>query len=392
MSCLTQIDLTDIEKDIIVTDNRDNLMVYCYEECNDESEERIKECRGVITDLSGNIVLKTFGYTPEYQCLDTYKDMFETSFPDIANYKVFDSQEGCLIRIFYYIDRWFITTHKKLDAYTSKWSSKQSFGEIFEESLYSYYQHNTQLQLRIGSNITDSKLVMTTFMDTLDKNRSYLFLVRNKQENRIVCQPPQVPTLYYSGSFLRDGTDFNFISVDIDTPKQHHFKTVEEMIDYIKNCDHTQIQGVIVFSPKPVKIYQEKYWDLFNLRGNEPSVKFRYLQLRTSPYLEKYVDLYPEHITSFQSYEKILEMVARNIHDCYIRRFIKKTFATVPQEQYGILYQCHNWFMENRSKQSDAKVTLGVVVGIMNQQDPTVLNKIIRAVLLKEKKDKNKQE
>jgi hypothetical protein len=385
MSCLDQIDLTDIENDIKITDSRDNLLVYCYEECNDESHPRIKEYRGVVTDLSGNIVLKTFGYTPEYQCMDTYKDMFEDMFPDMKNYKVFDSHEGCLIRIFY-MDKWFISTHKKLDAYTSKWSSRQSFGEIFEESLYTYYQNNPQFQLRIGSNITNSRDVVTNFLETLDPTRSYMFLIRNTPDNRIVCNAPTATQLYYTGSFLRDGTDFNFVSVDIDTPAQHTFDTVGQMMEYVNNSDHMKIQGVIIFSPKPVKIYNQTYWEFFNLRGNEPSVKFRYLQLRTSECLDKYMALYPEHASSFQKYEEILDMVARNIHQCYIKRYIKKEFAIVPQEQYPIVCQSHNWYMANRSSR-DARVTLGVVVGIMNQQEPTVLNKIIRAQLLKEKKE-----
>ncbi len=32
--------------------------------------------------------------------------------------------EGTLIRIFYFNDKWIITTHRKLDAFKSKWGSE----------------------------------------------------------------------------------------------------------------------------------------------------------------------------------------------------------------------------------------------------------------------------
>jgi hypothetical protein len=376
----THLDLTDIEREISMTDMKDDLMVYCYEECNDESNPRIKECRGIVTDHSGNIVLKTFGYTPEYSCIDTYNSMFNDMFPDIKNYKIFDSQEGCLIRMFCHNEKWYITTHKKLDAYKSKWSSKESFGEMFENALYVYYKENSPLQLRIGSNLTSPKDVLDKFKDSLDKSRSYLFLVRNTIENRIVCAPPADYTLYYTGSFLKNGTDFNFVNVDIDTPTEHKFDTVEQMMDYVKNCDPYQLQGLMILTPNPIKIINETYWDLFYLRNNEPSVKFRYLHIRTTSDVDRFRQLYPEHKESFDKYEEILLGVARSIHECYIRRFIRKEFCTVPQEQYTIVQQCHKYYIDNISNRN-AIVTPSVVTGILNQQDPTVLNKIVRKQL-----------
>lgn len=382
----SRFDITGIENEISLTDKSDELEVYCYEDCNDSSNPRVKECRGLVTDLSGNVVLKTWGYTPEYQCIDTNTNMFIQMFPDTTKYKIFESQEGCLIRIFHHNEKWYITTHKKLNAYKSSWSSKQSFGEIFELALHSYYNNNKTFQDRVGSELSSPREVVDKFVGTLDKSRSYMFLVRNTAENRIVCHPPADYTLYYTGSFLLDGTDFKFIDVDIPTPVEHRFDSVDEMMTYVKSCDPYQLQGVVYIpmdgqSLSPVKVVNAAYWDLFHLRNNEPSVKFRYLEIRTTVDVDKYRALYPEYAPSFDKYEDILSGVVQNIYDCYVRRFIKKEFATVPQEQYPIVQQCHSYYLHHR-----VFVSPGVVTGILNQQNAVVLNKIIRKELFNAKK------
>lgn len=381
------LDLTDIEKEIIIADSDDSLMLYCYEDCHEDSDPRVKECRGVVCDYSGNIVLKTFGYIPEYGAITQNKEMLKTLLPEFSKYRVFDSHESCLIRVFYHGEKWYVATHRKLDAYKSKWGSAESFGDIFEKALFGEYNKNKKLQKRIGEGLDSSKTVEENYLASLDKTRTYAFLIRNVQNNRIVCRPPDDYTLYYSGSFLPDGTGFEFDNVDIAPPTERFFANVEEAVEYVEKCDPYSIQGVIVFTPSPVKIMNKKYMELFSLRDNEPSIKFRYLHMRTTPDSERFRELYPENKESFDQYEEILGKVAENIHMCYIRRFVMREFAVVPQEQYPIVQQCHNYYIENIKTNRKAPVTLGVVMGILNQQNPTTLNKIIRKYILDSSKE-----
>ena len=378
---MSVLDLTDIEKEIKIADSNESLMLYCYEDCDEESSPRVKDCRGVVCDYGGNIVLKTFGYIPEYRAIAEYKEMVASILPDFTKYRIFDSHEACLIRVFWYGEKWYITTHRKLDAYKSRWGTAESFGDIFEKALFANYNKNQKLGDRIGGGLSCSKSVVDRYTESLDKSRTYTFLVRNVQNNRIVCHPPDEYTLYYTGSFLPDGTGFDFENIDIDTPKEHFFATVEDMMEYVKNCDPYNIQGVIVFTPSPIKIINENYFSLFNLRDNEPSVKFRYLHVRTTSDYERFRELYPEHKDSFDRYEEILLRVAENIHMCYVMRFVRREFAVVPQEQYPIVQQCHKYYIDN-IRNKNGFVSLGVVTGILNQQNPTTLNKIIRRYLV----------
>ena len=54
-----------------------------------------------------------------------------------GSFVVQDAHEGSLLRAFCVNDTWYITTHRKLDAFRSKWASRQSFGAQFVESLVS---------------------------------------------------------------------------------------------------------------------------------------------------------------------------------------------------------------------------------------------------------------
>ncbi len=52
---------------------------------------------------------------------------------DWTNYK--NKSEGNIKQNFYFNDKWIITTHRKLDAFKSKWGSEKSFGDILKKLL-----------------------------------------------------------------------------------------------------------------------------------------------------------------------------------------------------------------------------------------------------------------
>jgi len=138
------------------------------------------------------------------------------------------------------------------------------------------------------------------------------------------------------------------------------------------------LQGVIVFAPgnKQFKILHEDYLQLFRARGNEPSIKFRYLQVRMD---KRSVDmlcyLYPNMRNAFEEYENILYSVARMIHYSYVQRHIKGLWSTLPTEEYKVDCACHSWHEEDRKSN---RVTLGKVIEVLNEQTPTNLNRMIR--------------
>lgn len=111
------------------TDDDGILQIYSYKYCNNDSDELVKKSRGLV--FNGETQLfKSLGFTPEYN---------ETNFSylstlSLEDYKFYKSEEGTLIRVFFH-DKWYVSTHRKLDAFNSRWSSKKTFGDIFKDSL-----------------------------------------------------------------------------------------------------------------------------------------------------------------------------------------------------------------------------------------------------------------
>ena len=371
------------------------LDLYCYVKCADNENPTVKACRGVVMS-GGKLVLQTFGYTPEF--LVSARDSIQEYIGDSLNeYRVFDSHEGSLLRVFYAGNKWYVSTHRKLDAYRSKWASRESFGEIFENALAAEYAENEDLRGRVGviepgqsasaDEGTPARRLQKAFFGTLDKDKCYCFLVRNTSENRIVCQPPERPTLYHVGTFDKLGGFELDRDVGVPRPLENKFTSLDEALNYAKELNPDELQGVILFSgAKHVKILTDEYSKLFSVRGNEPSVKYRYLQVRmNNSTTDLLYQLYPRYTEIFEDYENKLYAIAQGIYSAYVQRFIKKQYVTVPKEEYQVMRACHSWHLEDRGKN---RISQRKVVEKLNEQTPTNLNKMIRHYTTQSEEDK----
>lgn len=357
------------------TDN--NLEMFCYTTCNNDSPQEIKQCRGIVFD-GDKLVMSSFPYTPEYT---------EINFPnDITDdMKFYESYEGALIRLFYYNNKWYISTHKKFDAFKSKWSSRESFGISFSKALEAEYQSNKELQTFINN--PEQLDAITKLTNVLNKSYQYMFLVLNNKENRIVCQAPETPKLYFVGTFI-DGNLSMSEDIKIPYPQEVKFSTREEIVDYIKNIDIRKSQGLICVGKDNIlyKILSSRYVEYFNVRGNEASIKFRYLQVRhNKDYVNKLIELYPHMVPTFNEYYNIIFQICQNIYRAYVGRYIKKQFITIPKEEFFVMKQCHDWYLTNPTEH---RISLQQVINIMNQQTPVHINRLIK----KFKEDKKQQE
>jgi hypothetical protein len=279
--------------------------------------------------------------------------------------------------MFYYGDRWFITTHRKLDAFRSRWASGESYGISFVNALRHQAVFNTKLNsalLANGGCIDD--YILQKFETLLNKSYHYTFLVCNSSRNRIVCNSSDLPTMFHVGTFIDGKLDIDH-DVGVLKPNRHTFNTIDEMIGYVKQINYFENPGVIVFTPeRQFKITNASYLDLFELRGNQPSVKFRYLQIRMDLSRNTtFRGLYSEFVPMFDQYENDLYEISKSIHKAYMSRFINKQFVVVPAADYQVVKAAHGWFIEDRMNR---KVTQKVIYDILNQQTPVFLNHMIK--------------
>ncbi len=106
---------------LVDSDPDNKLDLYCYVRCQNSSDKNIKSCRGVVV-YDDNVLLQTYGYTSEYTVED--KENLQNSLPNIKDVIVHEAHEGVLIRVFNVNQKWYVTTHRKFDAFRSKWGSK----------------------------------------------------------------------------------------------------------------------------------------------------------------------------------------------------------------------------------------------------------------------------
>jgi hypothetical protein len=359
---------------IRITDNDEsaNLDLFCYVRCDPTDTGLITECRGVVFH-GDDIVMKAFPYTVEYNNNET--ELIEKNInPVFSKCTFYDAHEGALVRMFFFDGKWYISTHRKLNAFRSKWSSSVSFGTSFKRGLEAEVDKNKLLKDAIKEG--DENL-LERFQATLDKKKQYMFLIRNTSDNRIVCAPPDRQTIYHVGTFV-EGELVMDEDVLIPHPTKHSFLNVDELYAHVKKIDIRNLQGVILFTPdnKQYKIVHKDYQDLFKARGNEPSIKFRYLQVRMNKKISDMLyHLYPDMASTFDDYENVLYDVACSIYRSYVQRFIKKRYVTVPREEFAVIRECHTWHEHDRAEN---RINLNKVIEILNLQTPTNLNRMQR--------------
>ena len=369
------------------------LSIYHYRTCNNESSDSVKRYRGIIVDVeTKEIVYASMPY------IDVLTEVPE----DVQGYDfITKSYEGTLLRVFFYKEKWYIATHKKLDAYRSRWGSVISFGAKFQIAV----------EARTGSSMEEC-------LARLSKECMHLFLLENDNETRIVCRNLK-PSVYYVGTISRiseekflkgDFADvFHFPSTSsnlyfeleddpskswadlIDEEKEEAEKTewmgeLPEQIDGGKLAallnkseseDYLEFQGYICRSSvtgKEVKVVFKAYKFYSDMRGNEVNIPYRYLQIRgNEQYVKAFPVMYPEYRTVFSKYELIINDIVHMIYDLYVERHIKKRFVYRKREIHMILKSIHALYLEYGDR-----VDRDLVRIIVNEQSAAVLNKLIQ--------------
>lgn len=374
-------------------DNDANLNLYCYTDHEStsqneydffvENEYDISQTRGVVIDNNDKIIFKGFSKSDEIALdqavtIDSFFDYVDNTHGGLANVKIFKSYEGAMIRMFYNKDKWYISTNKKLDAFKSRWSSPESYGTRFKKSIQSLYDTSDAFKQRLDTSSQGSDIsVLDKFYTTLDKTVQYVFLVTNSFCNRIVCNPSEKPEVFHVGTF-KEGMLTLDNDIGINKPEQLNFTDKSEVTNFVSNLNPYESPGVIIFLPGnvQVKLNNSEYQRLFNIRGNQASVKFRYIQLRNDKDKTKELSmLYPEYVESFKEYEKNIQQECDYIHDMYMNKFVFKQQVNVSNYEYKIMKIAHTWY---RSDSDNRKVTKNLIHDIVNDQESHVVNQLIK--------------
>lgn len=323
-------------------------------------DEQSKKCRGTIYNDTGDIVLQSLHYTEEYD--ETEEKKLEEKFESVSDWSFFNSIEGTLLRVFCWKGKWFLSSHKKINAFNSKWSCSKTFGKLF----------NMALDLHFGVENSFS----TVLTPKLEETEGYLFLLATNFENRIVCDSGD-NKIYFIGTLLNRQTFVRNTLLDFMSPEKIEINSFTELLEYVRKIDTKKYQGIIAFSNTTnlqIKIMNSEYKRLTKIRGNESSLLKQYLKLRNNAdSLITFKTLYP----TFDS--KLIEVklfdLAYNMYSMYCARFIRKEYVVINSLQYPILKKIHELYMVERKP-----ITLNDVVSVINSYSPSRLNHILNIV------------
>lgn len=374
---------------LIDSDPENNIDLFSYDTCSPTDPEIVKACRGIVFQ-NNDIVLQSFPYTYEFTEDENRKEV-EDIFASSSPLRFFDAFEGTLIRIFSYNNKWYLSTNRKLDAFKSRWGVKTSYGDYFIEALKHEIIVSSVFREKLGFNEESGEQASTaTILDRLfnilNPEKQYMFFLINNFSNRIVCEYDH-PKFLHVGTFHQGVLCLEHDNLGFDYPKEHFFESPDELFNYVNNkVDFKLLQGIIIFGEnnKQYKVYNKTYLEWLKIRGNEASIRFRYIQLRNNP--EKrdlLLQLYPEFRETVFNIEITIREICNHILEAYINRFIRKQHVVLPVEQFIVLSEVHKWYLQDKDNR---RVNIMIVIETLNKQNAPTINRMIKKFIF----DKNK--
>jgi hypothetical protein len=116
-----------------------------------------------------------------------------------------------------------------------------------------------------------------------------------------------------------------------------------------------------------------------HLRGNQPKLSYRYLELRKMGKVVDFLKFYPEHSDQFRYYQTNLHKYTNTLYNLYVNIFIKKNIQldTVDHKYQISLKRLHYHYREVLVPQKKY-VTLQTVIEYVNELPEAILMGVIR--------------
>lgn len=280
---------------------------------------------------AGNIaVMKGLPHPIEYVYGQIPRDLGRDY--DLETVQVCASFEGTAILIFHNVDRWYVSTHKKLDAFKGYWADKENtFGRSFAFGLAVADGRRQSLD-----EIGDPRDYVSEMCDKhLDKTRKYIFVAPAIYSERIatlpvVKWPIPVQTVVMDDKFAVIEGVSTFPGVREPTVDVCPL-SMDTLLKMVDTCDYTSLQGYYIRRRNQilqVKLYNITYNKRAMVRGNIASLKFAYMNVRANRAdLVLFTETYPDF--DWRSVEDDISKTCSNIME--IERYRRRKLP-VPQE------------------------------------------------------------
>ena len=291
--------------------------------------------------------------------------------------------EGTMINMFWNNDKWEIATKSSVGGNVSFFT--------LDKSLFAKKENTFRYMFQDAISYYDKKLNINNFLDSSNddiKNCSFSFVMQHPT-NRIVV-PFDCPKIYLVAIYKIDNFNITRINITddfknklpnfIEYPNTYsNFNNYKDVINKFSDCDYKTV-GVILTNKNTfnrTKVRNTQYERVKILRGNQPKLQYRYLMLRQSKQISKYLNYYPEQKEYFDKFRKQVNNFTNNLYKEYRNCFIQKNI-TFQQCKYHLkphvseLHNIYKYYIKNGNNYNN-KITFNIVKDYVNLLPPAKL-------------------
>jgi len=304
-----------------------NLYMLYFDDNADFNNPIVRQANGIILEKNTNKLIH-YSFEKTYQGFEKNsitKDPFKE---ELKNFSIEPYFEGSLIKLYYYENEWKIGTSRHLLASKTKWTSKNSFDNLFKEAL----------ELCFNCTYED-------FLETLNSSKCYTFLLQHP-ENKLISNVA-LPMV------------FQVNEVDIEKlvetrPENKNFELSTNNLNfnhmiYLKNENNVITR---------IKVLTDDFTKKLELRGNNPRLEISYMKNTIeNPFLkQEYLKHFPEYKSVFEKVDKLVYDAIKNIHFLYIQNYIEKKGIEVIDNYKRTLAQLHGQYKKTRKQITEQDV------------------------------------
>lgn len=269
------------------------------------------------------------------------------------NVRFYECYEGTLLVVFYYNNKWYVTTRRCLESNTSTWVANTTYYELFNEA-------------------------KKFDLDKLDKRYFYHFVLLHHKNKNIIDYS------YLYGEEYKEL--IHVLTVDINTmieieyyiegckyPLMYNFKNTEEITKKIKEMTEKDVEnrritteGYIVklngFTTMKLQTYI--YADIFAKKPNNPNIHQAFIELYQNDRLDDFVEFFGFN----------LQMITKRIHHSfkvlceeviklyYITRNKKneRIYLSLTPSYRKVLYDIHGEYIRLKSLNKTGKIHINI--------------------------------
>jgi len=324
------------------------------------SDHNLYKYRSIV-EYNGNIV-----------CFSPPKSLSQPDFCDLYYAKEYVAEEyieGTMVNVFWDGNAWKTVSKSKMDADCIFFDTSISFKRMLAQTLES----------------------CGLVLNNLNKSYCYSFVMQHP-ENRIVSLF-KIQQLYLIAAYEINRLDesqtkittVNDIKDDpiwLTTTVKFPAKLVWDLKDKIPTNTPFTYMGVVfknVATGDRCKLRNPAYEYVRQLRGNQPKLKYRYIELRKISKVGEYLTYYPEHAELFNHFKTQIHTFTNELFKLYVELNIKKsiTLDTVDSKYRTALKKLHEHY-KNVLKPQKMYLTRPIVIQFVNGLHEPIIMSLIR--------------